>query len=115
SRLAAWPWAADVALHRWVGIWQHQVDAFVALSEFRKQLMTQGGLPPAKLHVKPNFYAGDPLVAPFQQRLDYVVFVGRLGQEKGVHTLIESWRRWGQKAPELRLIGDGPLREQLQK
>jgi len=115
SRLATVPLAMNVALHRRIGTWQHQVDAFVALSEFQKQVMTQGGLPPAKLHVKPNFYAGDPLVAPFQQRLDYVVFVGRLGQEKGVHTLIEAWRRWGENAPELRLVGDGPLREQLQK
>lgn len=115
SRLATLPLAMNVALHRRIGTWQHQVDAFIALSEFQKQLMTQGGLPSAKLHVKPNFYAGDPLVVPFQQRFDYVVFVGRLGQEKGVHTLIEAWRRWGENAPELRLVGDGPLREQLQK
>lgn len=115
SRLATLPLAMNVALHRRIGTWQHQVDAFIALSEFQKQLMTQGGLPSAKLHVKPNFYAGDPLVVPFQQRFDYVVFVGRLGQEKGVQTLIEAWRRWGENAPELRLVGDGPLREQLQK
>lgn len=115
SRLATLPLAMNVALHRRIGTWQHQVDAFIALSEFQKQLMTQGGLPSAKLHVKPNFYAGDPLVVPFQQRFDYVVFVGRLGQEKGVHTLIEAWRRWGENAPELRLVGDGPLRAQLQK
>lgn len=115
SRLATLPLATNVALHRRIGTWQHQVDAFIALSEFQKQLMTQGGLPSAKLHVKPNFYAGDPLVVPFQQRLDYVVFVGRLGQEKGVHTLIEAWRGWGEHAPELRLVGDGPLLEQLQK
>ncbi|MAC34778.1 MAG: hypothetical protein CME38_14420 [Haliea sp.] len=115
SRLATLPLAMNVALHRRIGTWQHQVDAFIALSEFQKQLMTQGGLPAHKLHVKPNFYAGDPLVVPFQQRLDYVVFVGRLGQEKGVHTLIEAWRRWGENAPELRLVGNGPLREQLQK
>lgn len=115
SRLASLPLAMNVALHRRIGTWQHQVDAFIALSEFQKQLMMHGGLPSSKLHVKPNFYAGNPTVTPFQQRLDYVVFVGRLGEEKGVHTLIEAWRRWGESAPELRLVGDGPLRAQLQK
>ena len=115
SRLATLPLAMNVALHRRIGTWQHQVDAFIALSEFQRQLMAQGGLPVERLHVKPNFYAGNPSVIPFSERLDYVVFVGRLGQEKGVRTLIDAWRSWGEHAPELRLVGDGPLREQFKR
>ena len=115
SRLATLPLAANVALHRWLRTWYTQVDAFVALSDFQKQLMVQGGLPAQRLHVKPNFYTGNPKVLPYETRSGYVVFVGRLGQEKGVHTLIEAWRRWGVNAPELRLVGDGPLHGKLQK
>lgn len=115
SRIATLPLAANVALHRRIGTWQHEVDAFVALSEFQKQRMAEGGLPEGKIHVKPNFYAGNPDVVPLVQRSGHVVFVGRLGEEKGVRTLIEAWQRWGTAAPELRLIGDGPLRETLQQ
>src|SRR5690606_14601610 len=34
--------------------------------------------------------------------------------EKGVRTLLRAWRTWGENAPELRLVGDGPLRAELQ-
>jgi len=115
SRLATLPLAMSVALHRMSGTWLHQVDAFIALSNFQKNMMAVGGLPIEKIYVKPNFYAGRPVLQPFSSRTEKVVFVGRLGREKGVHTLIEAWRRWGRaNAPVLQVIGDGPLRESLQ-
>ncbi len=82
SRLATVPLATNVALHRGIGTWQHQVDAFVALSDFQRNLMADGGLPKDKIHVKPNFYAGSPVVQPYAERPGYIVFVGRLGEEK---------------------------------
>lgn len=115
SRVATLPLAANAALHRALGTWHHQVDAFIALSEFQKNLLGQGGLPVEKIHVKPNFYAGNPVVLPMNQRDEQVVFVGRLGEEKGVRTLIKAWQQWGAAAPLLRMIGDGPLREELQQ
>ncbi len=115
SRVATAPLALNVALHRWLGTWQNEVDAFIALSEFQKKLMAKAGLPGHKIHVKPNFYPGFPAVVPWVERDDYVVFVGRISAEKGVATLIEAWRQWGQAAPQLRLVGDGPLRGGLER
>lgn len=114
SRLATLPLAGNIALHRRIGTWQTQVDAFIALSDFQRDLMVKGGLPADKLYVKPNFYAGLPEVKAWHERGDYVVFVGRLSQEKGVETLLKAWALWGNSAPELRIVGDGPLREQLE-
>lgn len=113
SRLATAPVAAGVALHRWLGTWNEQVDAFIVLSEFQKEQMARAGFPVHKMHVKPNFFPGTPTVVPWDQRNLCVVFVGRLSEEKGVRTLIHAWRSWGTGAPELRIIGDGPLGELL--
>jgi glycosyltransferase involved in cell wall biosynthesis len=113
SRPATLPLALNVALHRRLGTWTREVDAFIALSEFQRERMTAAGLPGARVHVKPNFYPGDPVVVPWAMRRPCAVFAGRLGAEKGMETLLHAWLRWGATAPELRIAGDGPLRERL--
>ncbi|BAN68612.1 glycosyl transferase group 1 [endosymbiont of unidentified scaly snail isolate Monju] len=115
SRLATAPLAANVALHRRLGTWQKHVDAFITLTEFQRQVMIDAGLPAEKVHVKPNFYPGDPEVIPWESRRETVVFVGRLSVEKGVETLLQAWRQWGTDAPELRIVGDGPLAGELRR
>ena len=114
SRIATAPLAFSVRLHRALGTWRDQVDAFIALSDFQRQLMSRSGLPASKVHVKPNFYPGLPPTLPWSDRGDYVVFVGRLTAEKGVTTLLKAWRLWGSQAPELRVVGDGDLRSELE-
>lgn len=115
SRLATLPVAANVALHRALGTWTNQVDAFICLSEFQRALMVQSGLPREKVYVKPNFYPGDPSVVPWADRQPYVVFAGRLTPEKGLISLLRAWQKWGVMAPELRLIGEGELRSELER
>ena len=115
SRLATAPLALSVALHRWLGTWTNEVDAFIALSDFQRQAMVAAGLPGHKVHVKPNFYPGDPAVVPWAQRAPCVVFAGRLTAEKGVVNLLRAWQAWGPGAPELRLVGDGELRPELER
>lgn len=114
SRLATLPLAASVALHRGLGTWTRQVDAFIALTEFQRERMVNAGLPAHKVFVKPNFYPGNPPVVPWAKRSATVVFVGRLQAEKGVATLIKAWALWGPTTPELRIIGDGELRNDLE-
>lgn len=114
SRVATLPLAANVALHRFRGTWQHDVEAFVTLTEFQKDVMIRAGLPAGKVFVKPNFYPGNPEVTPWHKRPRRVVFVGRISVEKGVNDLIDAWLEWGESAPELVLVGDGPDREKLE-
>lgn len=115
SHLATLPLATSVSLHRRLGTWTNQVDAFIALSDFQRGMMAESGLPLAKVHVKPNFYPGLPMVQPWQARAPYVMFAGRLTAEKGVATLLRAWQAWGTSAPELRLVGDGELRPKLER
>jgi glycosyltransferase involved in cell wall biosynthesis len=42
------------------------------------------------------------------------LYLGRLGPEKGVRSLVEAWLKWGDGAPPLELIGDGPERSALE-
>ena len=91
------------------------MDVFIALSNFQRALMIKAGLPKEKVHIKPNFYPGNPQVVPWIERAPCVVFVGRLTAEKGVANLLRAWQAWGPSAPELRLVGDGELRRDLER
>ncbi|OPK10877.1 glycosyltransferase family 4 protein [Pseudomonas sp. VI4.1] len=115
SRAATLPLALNVGIHRALGTWTHQVDAFICLSEFQRELMIEAGLPRDKVHVKPNFYPGNPAIVAWPDRKPYIVFAGRLTPEKGVISLLRAWQAWGTAAPELRLVGDGELRPELER
>ena len=108
SRLATLPMASAIALHRSLGTWQHQIDAFIALTTFQRDKMVAAGLPAAKVHVKPHFYATPPVPLRWEERENKVVYLGRLGVEKGLNFLLDAWYLWGSEAPHLEIIGDGP-------
>ncbi len=114
NRLATMPLAASVALHKFLRTWTHHVDAFIALTEFQRQRMIGAGLPADRISVKPNFFPDSPNTVPWSARKPYAVFAGRLTAEKGVDVLVRAWLQWGSQAPELRIIGDGVLRNDLQ-
>lgn len=115
SRLATLPLAFSVWLRRALGTWTKHVDAFIALSEFQRERMVEAGLPAELVHVKPNFYPGSPTTVAWSERRPSVVFAGRLTEEKGVLALVRAWLLWGESAPELRIVGDGGLRNELEQ
>lgn len=114
SRAATFPVAVSIWLHRLIGTWTNQVEIFISLTEFQKERLVAAGLPMEKVMVKPNFFSANPVPLPWSKRDAYVVFVGRLSSEKGVETLVRAWELIGKSAPELRVIGDGPLRSKLE-
>jgi glycosyltransferase involved in cell wall biosynthesis len=115
SRVATAPLAINVAMHRSLGTWEKRVNAFIALTDFQRDLLIKSGLPPHKVFVKPNFFPGNPEVISWNKREEFVVYVGRLSAEKGLRTLINAWVAWGENAPELKIIGDGEMRSALQE
>jgi glycosyltransferase involved in cell wall biosynthesis len=115
SRVATLPLAASVSLHRRLGTWQNDVDAFISLSGFQKDRMVAAGLPPALVHVKPNFLPGTPSPVAWAERGAHLIFAGRLTPEKGAMTLLAAWKAWGADAPPLTIVGDGPQRAELEE
>lgn len=102
--------ATMLASHRLIGTWRRGVDLYFTVSEFARQKLIAGGMPPDRIAVKPNFVHPDPGAGTGAG--GYAVFVGRLSPEKGIETMLEAWTRIDESIP-LRIIGDGPLADRV--
>lgn len=98
--------AAMLTTHRALGTWNHLVDVYIALTNFAREKLIEGGLPADKIVVKPNFVSPDPGVG--NGNGGYALYVGRLSVEKGLDTLLAAWEHIGDRLP-LKIVGDGPL------
>ena len=118
SRLATIPLAISITLHHALGTWLNQVDAYIVFTKFQKSILTASGLPQEKIYIKPNFNSGESDIKLWSERLERIVYVGRLSSEKGLINLLKAWKIWssqtGSCVPTLRIIGDGPLRYDLE-
>jgi glycosyltransferase involved in cell wall biosynthesis len=102
--------AAMLTVHRAMRTWSNMVDVYIALTEFARQKFIEGGLPAEKIMIKPNFVYPD--LGQGEGRGGYAIFVGRLSPEKGIDTLLTTWKTLGSKVP-LKIVGDGPLSPQV--
>lgn len=98
--------------HWATGTWQCSVDRFIALTEFSRQKLIEGGLPQDKIVVKPNFV--DPAPQPGPGDGNYFLYAGRLTEEKGLRTLLACWKKGRDLAP-LWIVGDGPLCDEVRQ
>lgn len=110
SRAATALVASMVGFHRSIGTWEDSVDVYIALSEFARRKFEEGGLPGSKIEVKYNL---TELGAKARVAGECGVFAGRLAPEKGISTLLKAWKAADVRHP-LRIIGDGPLRRDLE-
>lgn len=100
-----------LASNRRRDVYNELVNRYIVLSRFAIPRLRQGGLPEARLVVKPNFLPAAP--AFNDQREAYAIYVGRLTAEKGVSTLIKAWKNID--GLPLKVLGDGQLRAELEK
>ena len=98
--------AATIAFHRQLKTWHKVVDTIMCPSEIAKKKLIESGLPADRIEVKQNSLDTDPGLG--QGASGFVVFVGRLSPEKGLHTLVQAWKQ-NPQLPRLKIIGDGPL------
>ncbi len=99
-------------VHRMLKTWERKINTYIVLSEFSKNKFIEGGLPSAKITVKPNFVGDDPGIGHGEGH--YAAFVGRLSPEKGMNTLLEAWKTLNGKIP-LKIAGTGPLAEKVRQ
>jgi glycosyltransferase involved in cell wall biosynthesis len=131
SKLGTAALALMLSAHRRAGTWNKLVNCYVALTEFARDKMIEGGLPADRIRVKPNFVLPDPGSTETGSRETgsreiraressseegsggYALFVGRLVQAKGVLSMMNAWEQMPRHIP-LKIAGDGPCREQVE-
>jgi glycosyltransferase involved in cell wall biosynthesis len=104
--------AIPQTIHRKLGTYIRKVDLFIALNQFSRQKYIEAGFPGDKITVLPHFLP--PRLEDLDNRQEnYAVFIGRLSEEKGIHTLLTAF----EKMPHLRLkiLGKGPLEEHFKQ
>ena len=92
--------------HKWLHIYEKDIDLLIAPSEFMRRLAIEGGWPEEKVV---TIYNPAPQAAGNttgdKAEKDHLLYFGRLVPEKGITSLIEVAIRSGHK---LRIAGDGP-------
>lgn len=110
SYIATLPMAAMIGFNKATDSFSKNVNRYIALTNFGKSRFIAGGFPQEKICVKPNFINH---IENNEHHLgEYVLYVGRLTQEKGVMTLIEACKKT--KHIPLKIVGDGELRSKLE-
>lgn len=101
-------YALEAYLTRW-GDKYGAIRQFICPSDFMRQQMLAAGYAPARVTYLPNAVDVDRYEPRFVEG-DYVLYVGRLSQEKGIVTLLTALR---ELPIPLVIVGDGPLRDTL--
>jgi glycosyltransferase involved in cell wall biosynthesis len=110
SRVQSAAVAWMVYSHARRGTWGSVIDAYLVPTEFMRRKLSNR-IPAQKLFVKPNWHEPDPGMR--QHNDGFALFIGRLTVEKGLRTLLKAWSVLS-NPPLLRIIGDGPLRREVE-
>lgn len=104
--------ALTLAIQQQMQTWTRIVDCYIAPTNFVRKKFVAAGLPQEKVLVKPNFVDPDPCER--SNTGEYAIFAGRLTAEKGLRTVIAAWALLEKRIP-LFIVGDGPLRNELEQ
>lgn len=96
--------------HKLLHIYEKNIDLLIAPSEFMRQLVIASGWPEEKIVTVYN--PAPPISENFKEEKDYLLYFGRLAQEKGITDLIKAVINSGR---ELHIAGEGPEKENIQK
>ena len=89
-----------------------KIDLFISPSSFLKSKIIEFGMKNINIKMIPNFY-NEEIVSDNVEYKDEIVYIGRVSEEKGLATLIKAVRNL--KSVKLKIIGDGPVKQQLEK
>ena len=85
----------------------------LVLTNFHKKFLINKGIDSEKIFVYPNFIP-NPQDNNINTVKDYVLYAGRISEEKGLSELIESFLKADLNNLKLKIIGDGPIFQDLE-
>ncbi len=99
--------------HRMRGTWRNQVDRYIVLTQFARELFAESGIVPAdKMVVKPNAVPDSGIGAGNGK---YLLYVGRLSPEKGIKVLLQAAQQKEGFPLPLKIAGGGPLEDEVRR
>ena len=110
SYAASFAQVAAFKFHYNQGLYRNNVDLFLCPSDYIRRRMIDAGFPERKVRTNP--YGADPsAVSPSYGHKGYMLYVGRLSEEKGVETVIQVARQ----LPDIpfKIVGTGPDADRL--
>ena len=91
-----------------------RIDQFIAPSRFFADRLAEGGVGRGRVTVLANCVSQEPMrPAPDRSPGRYLLYVGRLEELKGVKLLLDAYRRLGAGCTPLRVLGSGPLEDEV--
>ncbi|MCX6204682.1 MAG: glycosyltransferase family 4 protein [Bacteroidetes bacterium] len=101
STILSW----STLLHRSLGTWTNQVDHFLVLNPYMKELLQGIGVAENNIVIKPNFVRDTPYKISTHKN-DTYLYAGRIEEEKGIRHVVEAFKLSGK---QLVIAGDGSL------
>jgi len=98
--------------HRILKIYEKSVSLYIAPSNFMKDTCVRFGVPEKKIKVMYNFITHEVL-EPQTNLLPYILYLGRLSEEKGIDVLLRSVAL--NSKTKLKIAGNGPAQRNLLK
>lgn len=104
--------SAEAYWHKWAKSYDG-VDLFLAPSKFMAEIIAQYRIDADKIVVLHNGIDSSKFVRSDVDK-NYILYFGRISEEKGVETLIKAYKILDTKMP-LKIVGTGPIKEQLHR
>ena len=100
----------EMYVHRMLRIYKDNINVFICPSEFLKDKLVEYGFDESKLVVIPHSVESENIQAGSGEG-KYILYFGRLSQEKGVKTLLRAMESLSEV--NLKIAGSGPQEEEL--